>query len=236
MRGLDEYIIKDSETQYDKNYGYFYDCLYEIYGVKESGVLFERDLIDTDRVLVHISNGVKVIQYGINKEDCFFRKDNNGFFKSYKNCDDYNYSKEPKMLSKDEMINTLKEFVYLRNPHIGSMTMMGWGNKDGDNSPINDPNWCYNLIQLDDKKEYTIIKRRDTVKLFEGDVNKFYFDDHDELAVLRFTLERDLYEKAIKLNSLRRTIATNMFGKVNASLLKEFIELESEISNSIRKE
>lgn len=233
MSKLNRYIIKDNETQYDENYGYHESMLYEIYGVKESGILFERDLINTDRILIHISNGIKIIDYGIHETDCFFRKDDTGFFKSYKNCDDYNYSKEAKVLSQEEMIEVLKEFIYLHSPNIGSMTMMGWRREDRDNSPIHDPNWCHNFVQLDDKKEYTIIKRRDTVKLFEGNVHMYYFDDHDELAVLRFSLERDLYEKAIRLNSLRRIIATNMFGKVDVSILKEFIELESEISSKL---
>lgn len=235
MSELERYIIKDSETQYDKNWGDCIDMLYEIYGISESGILFERDLNNPNRILRHYSNGIKGIDYNMCREEAFFRKDNGKvhFFASHKDYDDYNYSKEPKQLSKEEIIKVLKEYVYLHFPNIGSSTLMGWSRKDGDKSPIHDPNWCHALVQLDDKKDYTIIKREDTVKLFEGDVNMYYFDDHDELAVVKFTLERDLYEKAIKFNSLRRRIAISMFGKVDVSKLKEFIDLETEITANL---
>ncbi|MDF2879992.1 MAG: hypothetical protein K0R54_549 [Clostridiaceae bacterium] len=236
MSVLEGYAIKDSETQYDIKWGDCKDMLYEIYGITESGVLFERDLNNPNRILRHYSNGIKGIDYNMSREEVFFRKVDGDirFFTSHKDYDDYNYSEEPKQLSKEEMIKVLKEYVYLHFPNIGNRTMMGWSREDGDTSPIHDTNWCYVLVQLDDKKDYTIIKRKDTVKLFEGDVNMYYFDNHDELAVVKFTLERELYEKAIKLYSLRRRIARRMFGKINVSTLKEFIDLEAEITANFK--
>lgn len=235
MSYLERYIIKDNETQYDKEWGDCEDILYEIYGVSETGILFERDINNPNRLLRHYSNGIKVVDYNMYREESFFRKNDKGgrFWASHTDYDDYSYSVEPKELSKEEMIKVIKEYVYLHCPNIGNKTMMGWGSKDGDDSPIHDPNWCHILVQLDDKKDYTIIKRKDTVKLFEGNVNMYHFDDHDELAVVKFTLERELYEKAIKLNSIRRIIATRMFGKVDISKLKEFINLESEIKSKL---
>lgn len=234
MSELERYAIKDSETQYDLKWGDCEEMLYEIYGISQSGILFERDLNNTNRILRHYSNGIKFID-SMHREEGFFRKDDGNirFFASHKDYDDYNYSKEPKQLSNEEMTKVLKEYTYLHSPHIGSSTMMGWSRNDGDKSPIHDPNWCHALVQLDDKKDYTIIKREDTVKLFEGDVSIYYFNDHDELAVVKFTLERELYEKAIKLNSLRRRISTSMFGKVDISKLKEFIDLETEITANL---
>jgi len=235
MSELADYIIKDKETQYDKTWGDCDDMLYEIYGICESGILFERDLSNPDRILRHYSNGIKGIDYNMRREEGFFRKDDDEvrFFASYKDYDDYHYSKESENLSKVKMIKVIKEYIYLHSPNIGSSTMMGWSRKDGDTSPIHDPNWCHALVQLDDKKDYTIIKRKDTVKIFEGNVNMYHFNDHDELSVVTFTLERDLYEKAIKLNSLRRSIAIGMFGKVDISKLKEFIDLEAEIASKL---
>lgn len=236
MSNLEDYIIKDNETQYNKRYGYYKDMLFSIYGIDKLGILFERDLNNTKRILKHYSNGVKGIDYVMTDEDVFFRK-NTGkvhFFDSHENYDDYSYSNEAKQLSKDEMIKVLKEYIYLHFPNIGYKTMMGWNRKDGDNSPIHDPNWYYASIQLDDKNDYTIIKRKDTVKLFKGEVDKFYFDDHDELAVVKFILERELYEKALKLSFLRSKISKMIFGKVDTSQLEEFINLKAEITANLK--
>lgn len=235
MSELTKFIIKDNETQYDASWGDNKECLYEIYGISESGVLFERDLQNPERLLRHCSNGVKSIDYNLNRYESFFRKNNDDshFFSSYTDYDDYTYSKGPKQLSDNEMVGILKEYVYLYSPNIGSKTLMGWRRDDGDNSPLLDPNWCHALVQLDDKKDYTIIKREDTVKLFEGRVNMYHFDDHDELTVVKFTLERDLYEKALDLSFLRRKIATSMYGKVDISRLKEFIDLHDEIVDKL---
>lgn len=235
MSKLERYIVEDSETQYDSTYSRREDALCEIYGVSNGGIIFERDLSYPNRILRHCSNGLKVVDYELYRDEFFFRKNEEGssFFASYKDYDDFKYSEGPKELSEEEMIKVLKEYVYLHNPHIGSKTLMGWRNKDGDNSPINDPNWCNNLIQLDDKKDYTIIKRTDTVKLFEGDVSMYYFDDHDDQAIVKFKLDRNLYEKAMELLCIKRQIVHRIFGLNNTSLPEKYIQLQSEIKNEL---
>ena len=234
MSNLEKYIIHDNKTQYDKDWGYTEDMLYEIYGVNECGELFERDLVNQDRILRHASNGLKTIDM-LFKDEGFFRKNRKGshFFASYTNYDDYEYSKESKKLDGNEIINVLKEFIYLHSPRIGSCTCMGWNRKDGKDSPIYDPNYCHNQIQLDDKKDYTIIKRYDTVKLYEGCVGKFVYDDQEPF--LSFKLDGELYIKALELSGLRRQIATGIYGKFDDNKLTHYIELKELIENKLKE-
>ncbi|MBD5589332.1 hypothetical protein [Clostridium botulinum] len=224
MKELERYGIYDSETQYDKEHGYYEDFLYQIYGKTESGILFERDLKHPERILLHIGTGIKKPKTHFDREDTFFRKNREGshFWANYSDYKDFSFNKK-ESISKDYLIKIVKRFIYMECPHVWNSTLMG-GGREG---VLGNPNWMYGTFIFEDGKEYTIIKKYDTVKIFEGCKNMYAFSDKEEYC--SFKLNEKLYEKAEKLNSLRRFVALNSFGVIDIEKVETFTSIYKEL-------
>lgn len=224
MIKIEDFIAYDSETLYDKNWGYNPDCLYEIYGKTQEGILFEKDLNNHNQILLHIGDGIKKAENHLYEGSCFFRKNREGskFFSNYKDYKDFDFIKK-ETISEDYIINIVKRFIYMECPTLWESTCMGGGRK----GVLGDTNWMYGTFLFEDGKEYTIIKKLDTVKIFEGNKDMYAFSEEEELC--SFILEEELYTKALRLNKLRRFVALNSFGKIDIELMEEFTKLYKEL-------
>lgn len=227
MSSLQDYIIYNSETQYEKSHGYSKDYLFEIYGKTEGGTLFERDLVSQDKILLHVGDGIRKAESCLDRDSVFFRKNQEGskFFANYSDYLDFKFNKQ-KELSKDYIIQIVKRYVYMESPRVWSSTLMGGGG-DG---VLENPNWMHGAFILEDDKEYTIIKKYDTVKIFEGNKNMYAYDDEKEYC--SFKLEEDLYKNALRLMKLKRFMALNSFGRIDIDKYKEFISIYEEIDEA----
>lgn len=223
---LKDFIIHDSKTQYEKDMGYCEDYLFEIYGKTDGGTLFERDLNNKERILLHVGDGIKRSQDYLYDGFVFFRKNREGvkFFDSYSNYKDFKFDNK-KDLSKEYIISVIKRYVYLESPAVYSSTCMG-GGKEG---VLGNPNWQYGTFILEDLEEYTVIKKYDTVKIFKGVENMYAFLDKE--CYCYFKLDEKLYENALRLSSLRRYMLTNSFGNVDISKYEEFLNLYKELDS-----
>lgn len=221
---LEDYLVYDSNTLYDKDMGYSEDYCFEIYGVTESGILFEKVMNSEREILLHVGDGIKRLETYLDKGDCFFRKNREGskFFTNYNDYKDFDFSKKEN-ISKDYIINIVKRFIYMECPSIWSSTCMG-GGREG---VLGNPNWMYGTFLFEDGHNYTIIKKYDTVKIFKGEHNMYAFSEKEEYC--SFVLEEELYKKALRLNKLRRFIALNSFGKIDIEATAEFVELYREL-------
>lgn len=224
MRKIEDFIVYDSETLYDKNWGYDENYLFEIYGKTESGILFEKDLNNEKQILLHIADGMKKVETYLDERSSFFRKNKEGskFFANYKDYKDFNFIKK-ETISKEYIISIVKRFIYMECPTVWQSTCMAGGKK----GVLGNPNWMYGTFLLEDGEEYTIIKKYDTVKIFQGKRDMYAFSREEELC--SFILEEELYTKALRLNKLRRFIALNNFGKVDIEIIEEFAKLYKEL-------
>lgn len=221
MNTLKDYIIYNSETQYDKN-----TCLYEIYGKTNTGILFERNLENTDEILLHVGDGIKKPQNYLDNESFFFRKSNSesDIFSNYKNYTDFNFeSKES--ISKEYIISIIKRYIYMENPYIGeSQPSSDYKEHLG---ILGNPTLFFGTFLLEDGKKYTITKHYDVVKIFNENEEINSLCNKKEYC--SFLLEQDLYSKAINLDNLKRFIFKNTFSKSMINKTKEFISLYKEL-------
>lgn len=224
MRKIEDFIVYDSETLYDKNWGYDETYLFQIYGKTESGILFEKDLNNEKQILLHIADGMKKAETYLDERSSFFRKNKEGsrFFANYKDYKDFDFSKK-ETISKEYIINIVKRFIYMECPTVWQSTCMA-GGKEG---VLGNPNWMYGTFLFEDGEEYTIIKKYDTVKIFQGKRDMYAFSREEELC--SFILEEELYTKALRLNKLRRFIALNNFGRVDIEVIEEFAKTYKEL-------
>lgn len=224
MRKIEDFIVYDSETLYDKNWGYDENYLFQIYGKTESGILFEKDLNNEKQILLHIADGMKKAETYLDERSSFFRKNKEGsrFFANYKDYKDFDFSKK-ETISKEYIINIVKRFIYMECPTVWQSTCMA-GGKEG---VLGNPNWMYGTFLFEDGEEYTIIKKYDTVKIFQGKRDMYAFSREEELC--SFILEEELYTKALRLNKLRRFIVLNNFGKVDIEVIEEFTKTYKEL-------
>lgn len=221
---LDNFILYDSETQYYKNHGYDKHYLFEIYGKTSSGILFERDLVNQNQILLHVGDGLKKTQNYIDKDSSFFRKNQKGssFFSSYKDYKDFVFNKK-ELISKKYILDVVKRYIYLESPQVWASTLMGGGGK----GVLKNPNWMYGTFLFEDNNEYTIIKKYDTVKIFKGKENMYAFSEKEEYC--SFILDEELYKKALKLNKLKRYIALNIFGCLDIDILDEYSNIYKDL-------
>lgn len=144
-------------------------------------------------VLVHLAEGIRSYSRLTLYEDFHYLS-----FANPKNVPIYrmyNYTKRE--LSKEEIIQTLKKVVYDVSPQLQTQTCVGWQSgllKD-------DPNRYTGSYVLNNEMEYKIEKYTDKIKFFAQET-----PDAEKELLFEEKLNLDVYEKALEVYNLRRSI------------------------------
>lgn len=160
-----------------------------------------KDGYSTDKpalVLIHLAEGVRVYSRKKLYDEFLYLTFHKALPEPTYRMFDYTI----RVLSKEEIIETLKRVVYDVEPHLQTQTMSGWGSgllKD-------DPNRYTGTYVLNDEEEYTIRKYNNSIKFFKETGYYSPASSKEEELLYEEELNFDVYEKAVEVYKLRRSI------------------------------
>lgn len=106
----------------------------------------------------------------------------------------------------EKIISSLRKVFYFLQPLLDSRTCAG----GGESNTITDQNFYEGHYFLKNGEEYTILKHRDMLYFYNGNVSYYNYimKKQEEISgyIYRETIDFDLYSKAIKLHKLKNEI------------------------------
>lgn len=149
-------------------------------------------------VLIHLAEGIRSYSHLRLHEDFLYLSF--GIPKIVPTYRMYDYTKRE--LTKEEIISTLKKVVYDISPNLHKQSCLGWTSgllKD-------DPNQYTGSYVLNNEMEYMIEKYRDKIKFFALPCSNDTTPGEKKELLYEEKLNFDVYEKAIEVYNLRRSI------------------------------
>ena len=129
----------------------------------------------------------------------------------------------PEELSKEKIIQILKNVLYYYQPKLQEGTLAGTSSKE----LKDDPNIYTGRYVLNNGKEYCIVKHGSSFKLFESKENEF-IGWNTEDAFHQEEIDFSMYELSIKHWDLKRKLVnfTNVWLDTNREIYEEFLDVE----------
>lgn len=127
-----------------------------------------------------------------------------------------------------EIISSLRKVFYFLQPTLESMTLSA----GGESNTITDPNFYEGHYFLKNGEEYTILKHRDMLYFYNGNVSyNTIMIKRDEITgyIHHETIDFDLYSKAIKLHKLKNEIIYYATGRLVHKYIGEYELLKTEL-------
>ncbi|MFF2532263.1 hypothetical protein ACFVS2_25470 [Brevibacillus sp. NPDC058079] len=146
-----------------------------------------------------------------------------------KNYGGYDYQCET--LEETNILRELRLVMYKIQPMLQSRSLVGTSKKGIEH----DPNYYEGFYVLNDNNDYTILKCKDTFKLFRG-IKHYYPDwDHNEDLLHTETIDFSVYNLSYTYNQLRNQLTNQPHQSLRKGLgtFQEFFELESNLNEKL---
>jgi hypothetical protein len=195
-----------------------------IYTKKER--LTVNKLYDMCDGLIHVSERVRKreVQMEIGKKYLYINEEQVEFYSGF------NYEYEE--LSKEQIIKDLSMLFYGIEPNLQSQSMVGSTSKRIED----DPNYYTGFYILNDNKNYTILKIKDTYRIYNGYKN--YYPDWDKKEDLIFEgkINFEVYAISLEFNKLKQTILYNTKHSLKNGIkhFQDYYDIEEKLNTLIK--